>query len=169
MFNLMISVLVSEVRASYNNGPALSEVGFGGSFSGKIKLPFDKHENDVLFSLTNGLGIGSHYQTGFPDAVYDVNNDSLELIENFGVTVGYVHGWNSMLRSTLVYCCVEIYNHDAQSLEALQSTEYSSANLIWDVNQRWLIGAEYLWGKRKDRDNERRTSSRLQFTSRLIF
>ena len=39
-FNLMASILVTDLRASFNNGPVESAVGYGGSLSGKIKLPF---------------------------------------------------------------------------------------------------------------------------------
>ena len=168
-FNLMATFVLKDLRASFNNGPVHSDIGYGGSLSGKVKLPFGSYQDDLLVTLTNGLGLGSHYQDANPDAVYDAANDSLELLENFGVTVGYVHGWSTRLRSTFTYCCIEIYNHDAQSLESLQSTEYSSANLVWNVKTRWLVGIEGLWGKRKDRDNTRASNFRTQLTSRLSF
>lgn len=168
-FNLMASILVTDLRASFNNGPVESAVGYGGSLSGKIKLPFGSYENDFMFTLTSGLGIGSHYQNAFADAVYDTSTGELKLIENYGVTLGYIHGWNARLRTTLTYCCIEVYNDDAQAPDSLQSTEYSSANLVWDVNSQWMLGIEGLWGKRKDKDNTRASNFRTQFTSRLSF
>lgn len=168
-FNLMASLLIADLRASLNNGPVASAVGYGGSLSGKVKLPFGSYQNDFLFSVSNGIGVGSHYQNAHADAVYDTVTSSLEPLENFGVTLGYALGWSERLTSTFTYCCIEIYNNDAQSDESLQATEYASANLVWNVNTYWLVGVEGLWGKRKDKDNTRASNFRTQFTSRLSF
>lgn len=168
-FNLMASLLVTDLRASFNNGPVESAVGFGGSLSGKVKLPFGSYTNDFLFSVTYGKGIGSHYNNGQADAVFDTSSSSLEVIPIYGVTLGYVHGWSARLKSAFTYCCIEIDNHEAQAPESVQGTEYSSANLVWDINTHWMIGVEGLWGKRKDKDNMRGTDFRSQFTSRFYF
>lgn len=168
-FNLMASLLVTDLRASFNNGPVQSAVGVGGSVSGKVKLPFGAYRDDFLFSLTYGNGIGSHYQNSHPDAVYNSANGSLELISNYGVTLGYAHGWSERLNSSFTYCCIEIDNQESQSPNSLQATEYSSGNLIWDVNNHWMLGIEGLWGKRKDKDSVRATDFRTQFTSRYYY
>lgn len=168
-FNLMASLLLTDLRASYMNGPVDSAVGYGGSLSGKIKMPFGSYTNDFLFLLTYGKGIGSHYQNGHADAVYDPGTSSLELISDYGVTLSYVHGWTARLKSTFTYCCIEIDNHDAQQATSLKGTEYSSGNLVWDINSNWMLGLEAIWGKRKDKDGERGTNFRTQFTSRFYF
>jgi hypothetical protein len=168
-FNLMASLVVKDLRASVNNGPVRSAVGYGGNISGKIKLPFGVHKNEFLFSVTNGKGINSQYQTASADAVYDSNDSSLAMLENFGFTLGFVHGWSADLASTVTYCCVEIYNHVAQAANSLQGTEYSSANLVWDASTNWLLGVEGIWGKRKDKDETTRDTFRTQLTSRLSF
>jgi hypothetical protein len=134
-----------------------------------VKLPFGSYRDDFLFSVTYGNGIGSHYQNTHPDAVYDPGSSSLELISNYGVTLGYIHGWSERLKSSFTYCCIEIDNQEAQSPLSLQATEYSSGNLIWDVNTHWMLGIEGLWGKRKDNDDVRATDFRSQFTSRYAF
>ncbi len=169
VFKLMASLLVTDLRASYNNGPVESAVGYGGSLSGKVKLPFGTYTNDFLFSVTYGKGIGSHYHNGYADAVYDSSSSSLELISNYGVTLGYVHGWSERLKSTFTYCCIEIDNHSAQAPDSLQATEYASGNLVWDINTHWMVGIEGLWGKRKDKDDERGTDFRTQLSSRFSF
>jgi len=168
-FNLMASLLVTDLRASYLNGPVTSAVGYGGSLSGKLKMPFGTYTNDFMFLLTYGKGIGSHYQNDHADAVYDPATSSLELISDYGVTLSYTHGWSAHTRSTFTYCCIEIDNQDAQAATSLKATEYSSGNLAWDINRNWLVGIEGIWGKRKDKDGERRTNFRTQFTSRFYF
>jgi hypothetical protein len=101
--------------------------------------------------------------------VYDTSSSSLEVIPNYGMTLGYVHGWSARLKSSFTYCCVEIDNQDAQADDSLKATEYSSANLVWDMNSHWMIGVEALWGKRKDKDDTRADDYRMQFTSRFSF
>lgn len=168
-FYLMASLLTTDLRASAGNSSVDSTVGLGTSFSGKVKLPFGKYENNFLFSTTYGRGIGSHFNNSVPDAVFNTNNSSIETLLMFAVGLGYEHGWNAHTRSTLTYCCIEIYNNNLQAPDSLQGTEYSSANLMWDVNTYWLIGVEGIWAKREDKDNKEAANFRSQFTSRLSF
>ncbi len=168
-FNLMGSLLVKDLRASTNNGPVQSAVGVGGNLSGKLRLPFGYHPDEFMFSLTYGKGIGSHFQNAKTDAVYDASSTSLETLKLYAVTLAYRHNWNATLSSTITYCCIEIYNHNAQTDDALQGTEYSSGNLVWNVNSHWLVGVEGIWGKRDDKDDAEGTVFRTLFISRVSF
>ena len=107
-FNLMASLLAADLRASFNNGPVESGLGFGGSISGKVELPFGSYENDILFSATYGRGIASHFHDGQTDAVFDTASSKLEILKTFGVALAYDHGWNEQMKSTFTYCCIEI-------------------------------------------------------------
>jgi len=168
-FNLMGSLIASDLRASMNNGPVETVVGFGGNISGKIELPYGRYPEHFMFSVTYGRGIGSHFNNAKPDAVYDPGSASLKAIHLYGVTLGYSHSWNARMKSTLVYCCIEIDNQDVQAADAIQKTEYSSGNLLWTMNPRWLLGIEGIWGKRRDKDDVMATVFRTQFSSRLSF
>lgn len=169
MFNLMGSLLVKDLRASANNGPVQSAVGIGGNLSGKLRLPFGRYLDELMFSLTYGEGIGSHFQNAKADAVYDATSTSLETLRLYAVTLAYRHNWNASMSSTVTYCCIEIYNHDAQAAESLQGTEYTSGNLVWNVNPHWLVGVEGIWGKRDDKDDAEGTVFRTLFVSRVSF
>lgn len=169
MFNLMGSLLVKDLRASADNGPVQSAIGVGGNLSGKLRLPFGRYPDEFMFSLTYGKGIGSHFQNAKADAVYDATSTSLETLRLYAVTLAYRHNWNATTSSTVTYCCIEIYNHDAQTADALQGTEYTSGNLVWNVNPHWLIGVEGIWGKRDDKDDAEGTVFRTLFVSRVSF
>lgn len=170
VFYLMGSVLVTDLRASSNNGPTESAVGLGVCLSGKVKLPFGSYKDNFLFAVTYGRGIGSHFNSAQPDAVFDTSNSSLETIKLYAVNLAYEHGWSEDLSSTLTYCCIEISNDDALAPESLEGTEYSSGNLVWDITKRcWIVGVEGIWGKRDDKDGITGTNFRTQFTSRLSF
>ena len=168
-FNLMISFIATDLRASPNNGPVVSAIGYGGSFSGKIKIPLSTYTDEFMFALSFSYGAGSQYQNAHADAVYDPVNADLDLISNYGVTLAYAHHWTGHLKSTITYCCIEIDNQEAQAPTALKDTEYSSGNLVWSANERWLLGIEGISGKRSDNDGEVGTNFRTQLTSRLRF
>ena len=168
-FYLMASLLATDLRASFENGPTESAVGLGGSLSGKLELPLGSYNDDFLFSVTFGKGIGSHFNDAAPDAVFDTSDSSLKAIKVLGVTLGYKHGWNSTLNSTFTYGCVDLENEAAQSPDSVDHTEYASSNLVWNMNTHWLLGVEGLWGKRRDIGGAKGTDFRTQFTSRLSF
>jgi hypothetical protein len=168
-FNLMGSLVAKDLRASLNNGPVESAIGFGGNISGKFRLPYGQYPEHFMFSVTYGRGIGSHFNNSKPDAVYDAADASLESISLYGVTLAYRHSWNARATSTLVYCCIEIDNQDAQAGDAVRGTEYTSGNLVWRMNQHWLIGIEGIWGRRDDKDDTQASVFRTQFTSRVSF
>jgi DcaP outer membrane protein len=168
-FNFMGSLLVKDLRASANNGEVASAVGVGVNFSGKMRLPYGEYPNEFMFSVTYGEGIGSHFQNPKPDAVYDAVNNRLEILRLYGVTLAYRHSWNADMTSTVVYCCIEMYNHDAQAPESIQGTEYTSGNVVWNINSHWLLGVEGIWGKRDDKDDAMATVFRTQMTSRVSF
>jgi len=168
-FNLMLSFIVTDLRASFNNGAVVSAIGYGGSLSGKIKVPISTYTDEFMFALSFSYGAGSQYQNAHADAVYDPVNADLDLISNYGVTLAYAHRWTGRLKSTVTYCCIEIDNQEAQAATALKDTEYSSGNLVWSANERWLLGIEGISGKRSDNDGETGTNFRTQLTSRLRF
>lgn len=168
-YNFMASLLAKDLRASASNGPVTSATGFGGNLSGKLRMPYGTYPDDFMFSVTYGKGIGSHFQNAKPDAVYNSATNSLETLRLYGVTLAYRHSWNADMSSTAVYCCIEIYNHDAQSSDAIQGTEYASGNLVWQLGPHWLLGVEGIWGKRNDKDDEMATVFRTLFTSRVSF
>jgi hypothetical protein len=168
-FNLMASLVAKDLRASLNDGPVESAIGVGGSISGKIRMPYGRYPDYFMFSGTYGRGIGSHFQNGKADAVFNTASSSLETLLLFGVSLAYNHSWNAQMNSTLTYCCIEIYSNDAQAPDSVEGTEYSSGNVVWHMNSHWLVGIEGIWGKRGNRDHTEGTAFRTQITSRASF
>ena len=168
-FKLMASLLAADLRASFNNGPVESTVGFGVGLSGKVKLPFAPYNDNFLFSITYGKGIGSHFNNAQADAFFDTSKSSLEALAVYAVTLGYEHSWNEAMKSTFTYCCIEIDNHEAQPSDSLKGTEYASGNLVWYTNAHWQLGIEGIWGKRDDKDDASASNFRTLFASRYSF
>jgi hypothetical protein len=167
--HLMGSFVARDLRASFDNGPTDTAFGWGGSVSGRVGVPFMAEKDFMTFSVTYGEGIGSDFNDEPPDAVFDSTGTSLEAIPVFGYFASFEHWWSRQFRSTFVYGALKEGNRSAQPPDYFKKTQYTSGNLVWVPNSRWLLGVEGLWGKREDKDGADVTDFRTQFTTRFTF
>ncbi|MCK4838170.1 MAG: hypothetical protein KAS94_05165 [Desulfobulbaceae bacterium] len=166
---MMGSVIARDLRASFNNGPTETAIGWGAGISGKLGIPFLVEKDFLTFSVTYGEGIGSGFNDAPPDAVFDSAGANLDAIPVFGWFVSYEHWWSRQFTSTFVYGALDADNRAAQPPDSFDKTQYTSANLVWMPTERWLFGVEGLWGKRVDKDGAEGTDFRTQFTGRFTF
>ena len=169
LVHLMGSFVARDLRASFNDGPTETALGYGGSVSGKVGTPFIAKKDFMTFSVTYGEGIGSDINDQPSDAVFNNAGTNLEAIPVFGWFVSYEHWWSRQFNSTVVYGALEADNPSTQSADAFKSSQYASGNFVWMPNDRWLLGIEGLWGKREDKDGADGTDVRTQFTTRYTF
>jgi hypothetical protein len=66
--------------------------------------------------------------------------------------IGFTHRWNDVLRSTVTYGYVNLDNTDGQASTYYHTTQYASANLIWQLRKRLSIGFEGLYGNLEARN-----------------
>ena len=158
--------LVRNIRASANDNPAESAVGWGLAGSGKVML---LAKNDLVFEASYGEGIGGYYNDGPPNAVYDPANSSLELLPLFAYYVGVEHTWSQTLSSALLYAALQVENLASEPDDAFHKSAYFSLNLIWRPDTPLLFGVEFLRGGRRDKDGSEGTDNRIQFTSQFSF
>lgn len=147
------------------------EFGWGANLSGKIKVPLGAKDN-AFFQLNGGDGIGRYIfdiAGSSADAVVVPAGDSIQTLTAWGGFLGYQHWWSGELRSSLVYSRVEVDVEDYQPDSALETTQYAAANLIWSPISQTNFGAEYLWGRREDKDGASGDANRLQFSAQYLF
>ncbi len=126
------ATVIRDVRASADNGPTASAVGWGFTGSGLVGLPFLGEKDNLTFQISYGQGIGSYFGDSPPDAVIDPTGASLEVVPVFGAYAGIQHWWLTALRSTAVYGYLDVDNRSAQAGDAL---EYHSV-------RQWQSGLE---------------------------
>ena len=158
--------IVRDLRASANDGPAESAVGWGLVGAGKVMLPA---KNNLVFEASYGEGTGGYYNDGPPNGVYDPATSSIELLPLLAYYVGFEHEWSDSLSSNLLYSALDVDNLDSQTGDALNKTAYFSLNLIWRPDTPLMYGVEFLRGGRRDKDGAEGTDNRIQFTSRFSF
>ncbi|MBU1275505.1 MAG: hypothetical protein KJ720_09025 [Proteobacteria bacterium] len=163
------SAMVRDLRASLNDGPTETALGWGVVGNGNLGLPFLHEGDNLTFSISYGQGMGSTINDSPPDAFYDSTNNSLEVLPVWGYYLAYEHKWAKTLSSVVLYGALKVDNADNQPYDSYHSTQYSCANLIWQPSSRWLFGGELLWGERVDKDGASGDDTRLQLTTKFTF
>jgi hypothetical protein len=162
-----------------DNQPKGHKTGWGVNLSSNLK-PWGK---DVLhLSAVYGEGIASYMNDGgtdlgpkaqlaapLPGSLTPTLAFSPDVLPLFGLVVYYDHYWSDHWSSSIGYSQTRVDNLNFQAPDAFRLAQYASANLLWTPDPRLLMGAEYLWGERKDKDGSIGNDSRLQFTVKYSF
>jgi len=163
------AAVLRDLRASDDDGPTASTLGWGFSGSGKAPLAFLSSEDNLTFQFSCGEGIGGYFADAVPDAVYDATNDTLERVPRTGGYVAYEHFWAATVSSSLLAGRTVIDNLDHQPDDALRVSAYFSLNLLWRPIPSVLFGGEFMRGWREDKDDGRGTNNRIQISGRFSF
>ena len=94
---------------------------------------------------------------------------SPEAVPLFGLMAYYDHYWNDQFSTSLGYSQTKVSNLNFQTGDTFNRGQYASANLLYTPIPNLLLGAEFLWGQRKDKSGATGDDSRLQFTAKYSF
>jgi hypothetical protein len=164
-----INALARDLEAEGVDGTTDSALGWSVAASGQLNLPFLGKRDNLRLNLHYGDGYGTQLKGGPIEGIFDTANSELDLIGIWGLFGGIQHYWSEKFRSNLTYGHVSADNPASMPSDALDSTTYASANLIWNPFKQLTLGVEYLWGRRKNVDGAVGTSNRYLFSSRLNF
>jgi len=183
IFHLKSALLVRNIEANWDLSPDPdnpvedSVIGWALTFSGTTPIPWWDQRDSFLYQINYGDGYG-HYVNdlgtigeatgdGF-DAIFDPNGN----LDGFNVLAFYVamqKWWNDALRSNFNVSYVDIRNFGYQAADAYNNTWRSSGNLIWSPTARVDIGAEMLWGQRRNHDDQTGDSIQFQFSAKYRY
>jgi len=141
--------------------------GWGLNVGGNVSIPWLAEQDDLRFQLNLGEGYG-HYindlkAEGGQDAVLDTTTNELIVLPAFSGYVAFAHWWKTETwRSTLCYGYVRVHNLDIQAADSYTRTDRISINLIFSPVTRMDVGAEFLWGRRENKDGQKGTAQQIQ-------
>ena len=143
----------------------LSTGGIGVHVSGRLPAPW-RQQDYLKFATAAGTGIGRYITDlgtlGGQDAVYDAGANTLIALSVYSTYIGYEHWWTDTLRTTGTFGLVLVNNADIQALDSLHQTTRSSFNLSWSPIQRIDLIAEFLTGRRVNKDRQAGRAGQLQ-------
>lgn len=176
--HLKLGLLGRQIRAQQDAGVGTGvEKKFAGGLnvSGRLSTPLFDARDNLVFQFNAGNGIGRYVNDlssiGDFDGIFNTGNGKLEL---FDIVAGYVswqHWWGagSKFRSNFTIGAVGIDNPDIADGEAYKSTLRFSSNIFWAPIRRVDLGAEYLWGERKNEDGQTGDATQIQLAARYRF
>lgn len=158
--------IARQIRASANDGPAMSSLGWGLAGSGKLMLPT---KSDLVFEVSYGEGVSSYYNDSPLNGVYNPATSDIDLLPLFAYYVGFEHGWSKTLSTAILYSFITVDNLESQQDGAFDESGYFSLNLIWRPDTPLMFGVEFLSGGRRDKDGAEGTDNRIQLSSQFSF
>ena len=158
------------------NDPSGHQTGWGLNLTSNIKTIGD----DVIhLGLVYGHGIASYMNDGgvdlAPECTLNGAGDcirgtiSAKAVPLLGITAYYDHYWQDHFSTAFGYSQTHVDNQSGQTGDAFQTGEYASVNLLWRPVKNVMMGAELLWGQRKDYNGQSGDDSRVQFTVQYKF
>lgn len=169
-----------ETIGTPDNKPSDSKMGWGLNGSANVKT----WGKDVLhLSVVYGEGIASYMNDGGTDLGPRLSAGATpplpgeppsgqlrgDVVPLLGLVAYYDHYWNDQWSSSIGWSMVDVDNTDFQEASAFNRAQYASANLLWTPDPRLMMGAELLWGDRKDFGGAKGDDTRVQFSVKYSF
>ena len=173
--HIQAAVVLRQLRVSPNSLPSetVSTPGYGLGLSGRLNTGWIFEGDDLVFSAYAGKGMARYITDldsfGGQDAVYDAATGRLLALTVTAAYLGYELGWTKHLRSTLQVGWVWVANLDLQPPDAFEKTLRGSGNLIWTPVPQLDFVAEFLFGRRWNKDGSRGEATQLQVGTRYFF
>lgn len=153
---------------NFDSIPKGKSTGWGFDLTSMLKVvDFDK----VILSAVYGRGIASYMNDGGTDQAAEgtLTAPQASSVPLFGLTAYYEHAWSEHFNSVFGYSRTQVINRSLQDGGAFHSGEYASANVLYLPAKSILIGAEALWGRRKDRSGNQGNDVRSQISFKYSF
>jgi len=165
-----------------DNRPKGHKTGWGFNLTSNIKVgPKDTLHLGVVY----GEGIASYMNDGGTDLGPTLNGGPVvtppivgpppplnlvpDVLPLTGLTIYYDHYWNDQWSSSIGYSQTHVDNTNFQAGDAFKTGEYASVNLLWTPEKHILVGGEFLWGRREDKNGANGDDTRIQLSFKYSF
>jgi hypothetical protein len=125
----------------------------------------------IKLGVVYGAGIASYMNDGGTDLAPEGQPGLLKAkaVRLLGLSAYYDHFWSKMFSTSLGWSENYVYNTSFQEDSAFHVGQYASVNLLFTPTSRLLFGAEFLYGKREDKDGLTGDDYRVQFSAHYSF
>jgi len=164
--NLSVAALVRELKID-EPGISDTELGAAIGLAGKFMLG---NRDDLRWQVNYGNALGRYMGlNSFNAGVLDANNE-ISLTTQYGVLAAYRHVWNDHLQSSFGASYSRADNEpDITGFAVPESYQSGHVDIVWSPIARMILGAEYIWGRRRDESGEDGTLNRVQFSAKYLY
>lgn len=164
--SLSLAALIRELKID-TAGFDDAEIGGAIGVAGKFRVG---DLDDLRWQVNYGNALGRYMGlNSFNVGALDANND-INLTTQYGVLGAYRHVWNDQLRSSFGASFSNADNDTSISgFSVPESYQSAHADIIWSPVSRMSLGAEYIWGRRKDESGDDGTLNRLQLSAKYLY
>lgn len=157
-----------ETIGNTTNEPKNRLTGWGVNLSSNIKT---SGKNKLIFAAVYGQGIASYMNDGGTDMgpAGSLGNPRAQLVPLLGLVAWYDHYWNEKYSSSIGYSSTQVDNTSLQNDDAFKKGEYAAVNLLHYPARNVLVGGEFLWGSRTDKDGSFGDDLRTQISFKYNF
>jgi hypothetical protein len=167
--HLKAAAIVREVgfqtSTTASGNPSNAKTGYGLNLSGVLKIA---DRGSVSWGVAGGKAIASYMNDGGTDLAPDARARA-QAVDSLGYFIYYGHAWDAKLNSSIGYSQHRQDNTGGQAGNALHAGSYASANLLYSLTTNVLLGGEYIWGRRENKDGTASSDSRIQFSTKVSF
>ena len=155
------SSVLTQVRYSHS-GITDKQLGYGVQLSAGLAIT----ERDTLSALWNHGKGTERYLLGVAPAGPTWNHEKGEVELNTveGFMAAYRRAWRENIRTTLAYGQVELDQTESQhalDYDGFRKTNYTMANVLWDVIPSMTLGLEYVYKEYERNRGEQRDNHRV--------
>jgi hypothetical protein len=154
-----------QTSTTASGNPSNAKTGYGLNVSGMLKL---FGPDTLSWGLAGGKAIASYMNDGGTDLAPDASLRA-QAVSSLGWFLYYGHAWDARLTSTIGYSQHRQDNTAGQAGNALHAGSYASANLLYALTKNVLLGGEFVWGRRENKDGNSAIDSRFQFSTKVSF
>ncbi|WP_298927141.1 DcaP family trimeric outer membrane transporter [uncultured Ramlibacter sp.] len=145
--------------------PSGDKTGYGLNLTGVLKL---SGRGTLGWGLTGGKAIASYMNDGGTDLAPGAGLRA-EAVNSLGYFLYYGHAWDAKLNSSIGYSQHRQDNSSGQAANAFHAGSYASVNLLYTLTDNVLVGGEYIWGRRENKDGSAANAGRLQLSGKVSF
>lgn len=144
-----------------------TETGVAIGLAGKIMMG---DGDDLRWQVNYGNALGRYMGlNSFNAGALDANN-KIDLTTQYGVLAAYRHAWSEQLYSSFGASFSAADNDPSISGSGVpESYRSAHADIVWQPTRRLSLGAEIIWGRRKDESGDDGTLNRLQLSAKYSY